>query len=115
MSYSLWDILHEDLQNKIINIRDDIVVKDKEKKKKEKVNSKSKFKVGRYFYHYDNNTTIYNLCINITKVTKCYIWVDVNTHHGNKYSSKIWINKSNMNEYISFSIFTIWSNDLIPF
>ena len=171
---SLWDTLHEDLQDKIIKIRDDeleydtkllklsndfirqyisnymstkgkkitnlqkatkpklleciekfnipkipydIVVKDKEKKKKEVVNSKSKFEIGKFWYIYINDYhggdgITYNLWINITKVTKCYIWVDINSQYGHKFSGKIWKNKRDISEYISFSIFNIWSDNL---
>lgn len=176
MSYSLWDTLHEDLQNKIIKIRDDeleydtkllklsndfirqyindymsskgkkitnlqkatkpklldcfkkfnipkipydIVVKDKEKKKKKEVNSKSKFEIGKFWCKYDNNfdglTNTYHLWINITKVTKCYIWVDIISQYRQVFSGKIWINKCDMSEYIKFSIFTIWSYNLRPY
>jgi hypothetical protein len=176
MSYSLWDTLHEDLQNKIIKIRDDeleydtklvklsndfirqyindymsskgrritnlqkatksvlfdcfkkfnipkipydIVVKDKEKKEKEVVNSKSKFEIGKYWCKYDNHfdgdTTTYHLWINITKITKCYIWVDIKSQYGKEFFGKIWKNKCDMSEYIKFSIFTIWSDNLRPY
>ena len=176
MSYSLWDTLHEDLQNKIIKIRDDeleydtklvklsndfireyikdymsskgkritnlqkatkcdlfkcfekfnipkipydIVVKDKEKKKKEEVDSKSKFEIGKFWYIYENNfdgcTTTYHLWINIKKITKCYIWVDVNSQFGQEFSGKIWKDKCDISEYIKFGIFTIWSYKLRPY
>ena len=171
MSYSLWDTLHEDLQNKIIKIRDDeleydtkllkltndfikqyikdymsskgkritnlqkatkselfdcfkkfnipkipydIVVEEKVKQTKvEKVDSKSKFEIGKYWCIYDNccdaGTTTYHLWINIQKITKCYIWVDVNSQYKQEFSGKIWIHKCDMSEYIKFRIFNIWS------
>ncbi len=179
MSNSLWDTLHEDLQKKIIKIRDDeleydtkllklsndfirqyisdymsskgrritnlntskktillslfekfkipkipydIVVKDKEKIKKIEINSKSKFEIGRYTCnkenHFDGSTTIYNLTFNITKVTKCYITADITSQCGREYSNtntnKFWIDKYDDYESISFSIFHIRSNELIP-
>jgi hypothetical protein len=170
---SLWDTLHEDLQIKIIKIRDDeleydtkllklsndfikeyindymsskgkritnlqkatksslfdcfkkfnipkipydIVVKEKEKKKKEVVESKNCFILGKHRYVYENNfdghTTTYNLRLNITKITKCYIWVDIKSQFGNQYSGKIWKDKSEMRESINFSIFTIYSDGM---
>ena len=66
----------------------DIVVKDKEKVKKTEVVPKSKFEVGKFWCRYENNfdgeTTIYSLWINITKITKCYIWVKVDSQHRQK-------------------------------
>ena len=173
---SLWDTLHEDLQDKIIKIRDDeleydtkllklsndfireyindymsskgkkitnlqkatkpklldcfekfnipkipydIVVKDKEKNKKEVVDSKSKFEIGKFRCKYENNfdgqTTTYHLWINITKITKCYIWVDINSQYGNEYKGRLWKNKWEMSEYIRFSIFNISCNKLKPY
>ena len=174
---SLWDTLHEDLQNKIIKIRDDeleydtkllklsndvireyindymsskgkkitnlqkatkpkllecfekfnipkipydIVVKDKSKVKKTEVVSKSKFEVGKFWCRYDNHfdgeTMTFHLDVDIKKVTKCYIWVKVDSQRRQEeYSGKIWINKCDISEYIKFGIFTIWSYKLRPY
>ena len=93
----------------------DIVVKNK----KEVVDSKSKFEIGKFRYKYENNfdgeTTIYYFYINITKITKCYIWVDIYSQYNTQYSRKIWKDKCEMSEYIYFSIFNISCNELEPY
>ena len=179
MCNSLWDLLHQDLQTKIIKIRDyeleydarllkltndfikeyisdymrtkgkritnlntakksqllelfqkfkipkipyDIVFKDikKEKKEKKEINSKSKFETGTYRTTYtncfDGMVEEIPLIINISKVTKCYVHVDVGVHRrGREFTGRLWKHKYEDNERIEFSIYHIWSNELTPY
>ena len=98
-----------------------LLLKIKRKKKKEEVDSKSKFEIGKFWYIYENNfdgcTTTYHLWINIKKITKCYIWVDVNSQFGQEFSGKIWKNKCDISEYINYnwSLSSIWSDELRPY
>ena len=176
MSNSLWDLLHEDLQTKIIKIRDyeleydakllkltndfikeyitdymrtkgkritnlntakksqllelfqrfkipkipyDIVFKDIKKDKKE-INSKSKFETGTYKTTYtncfDGMVEEIPLIINISKVTKCYVNVDVIAdRRGRVFTGRLWKHKYEDYEMIEFSIYHIGSNELIPY
>ena len=176
MSNSLWDLLHEDLQTKIIKIRDyeleydakllkltndfikeyisdymrtkgrritnlntakksqllelfqrfkipkipyDIVFKDIKKDKKE-INSKCKFETGTYKTTYTNcfdcMTEDIHLIINISKVTKCYVNVDViAVRRGRVFTGRLCIHKYEDNQMIEFSIYHIWSDELIPY
>ena len=177
MSNSLWDLLHEDLQTKIIQIRDyeleydakllkvtnsvikgyitdymrkkgkritnldtakksqllelfekfkipkipyDIVFKDIKKEKKE-INSKSKFETGiyttTYENHFDGMVDNIPLRINIMKVTKCYVHVDITAYGlraNREFNGRLWINKFENYQTIEFSIYYIRSNELTP-
>jgi len=166
----LWDLLHDDLQNKIIDMRDEMnnydtmlnkltndflrnyietYFKSKGKRLtnlatakkqhllrlfeaynipkvpfttiprliKDKIESKSKFEVGKYRYTFVNNfdgtTTNHYLKINIHKITKCYVFLDVCSQRGNECKKdKIWIDKLEQSESISFEIFYICASDI---
>jgi len=171
LQMSLWDLLHDDLQNKIIDMRDEMNNYDTMLNKltndflrnyietyfkskgrrltnlatakkqdllrlftkfnipkvpfttiprpiKDKIESKSKFEVGTFRYTFVNNwdgtTTNYHLKINIHKITKCYVFLDVCSQRGIECKKdKLWINKSEQSENISFGIFFIRAEDLV--
>ena len=84
---------------------------------KNKIESKSKFEVGKYRYTFVNNfdgtTTNYHLKINIHKITKCYVFLDISSQMGTELKkNKLWIHKHEDTESISFGIFFIQSTDL---
>jgi len=167
---SLWDLLHDDLQNKIIDMRDEMNNYDTMLNKltneflrnyietyfsskgkrltnlssakkqhllrlfttynipkvpftsivrpiKDKIESKFKFEVGKFRYTYVNNfdgtTTNYHLKINIHKITKCYVFLDVCSQVGIELKkNKLWIDKLEHSESISFVIFYVRASDI---
>jgi len=167
---SVWDLLHDDLQNKIVDIRDNMnnydtmfnkltndflrnyietYFKGKGKRLtnlstakmqhlvrlitaynipkvpfttivrpiKDKIESKFKFEVGKFRYTYINNcdgmTTNYHSKINIHKITKCYVSLNVFSQIRNECKKdKLWIDKMEQSESISFGIFYIRASDL---
>ena len=167
---SLWDLLHNDLQNKIIYMRDEMNNYDTKFNKltndflrnyienhfkskgqrlanlstakkqhlvrlfaaynipkvpfttivrpiKDEIESKFKIEVGKLRDTFENNfdgtTTNYHLKINIHKVTKCYVFLDVWGQVGNEpKKNKLWRkNKYENTESISFGIFYVRASD----
>jgi len=167
---SLWDLLHDDLKDKIIDMRDEINNYDTMLNKltndflrnyietyfkskgrrltnlatakkqdllrlftkfnipkvpfttiprpiKDKIESKIKFEVGTFRHtfvnNYDGETTNYHLKINILKITKCYVFLNVFSQIGNECKKdKLWIDRTDTSERISFGIFYIYASDL---
>jgi len=158
---SLWDMLHEDLQTKIIDMRDGLnnydtmfnkltndflrnYIETYFKSKGQRLTNLSTakkqhlvrlftaynipkvpftilvrpiFEVGKFRYTFVNNfdgmTTNYHLKINIHKITKCYVFLDISSQVGTELEkNKLWIHKGKESESISFGIFFIESTDL---
>ena len=89
-------------------------------KDKKEINSKCKFETGTYKTTYtncfDGMTEDIHLIINISKVTKCYVNVDVIAdRRGRVFTGRLWIHKYEDNQMIEFSIYHIWSDELIPY
>jgi len=85
---------------------------------KDKIKSKFIFEVGKFRYTYVNNfdgtTTNYHLKINIHKITKCYVFLDVCSQVKNELEekNKLWIDKLEQSESISFGIFYAHASDI---
>ena len=84
---------------------------------KDKIESKSKFEVGTFRYTFVNNfdgtTTNYHLKINIHKITKCYVFLNVCSQRGIECKKdKLWIDKLEQSESIRFGIFYIRASDV---
>ena len=167
---SLWDLLHDDLKDKIIDMRDEInnydtmfnkltndflrnyietYFKSKGKRLtnlstakkqhllrlfttynipkvpfttiprpiKDKIESKFKFEVGTFRHTFVNNfdgmTQTYLLTINISKITKCYVFLTISSQFKNECKKdKLWIDRTETSECIRFDIFYIYASSI---
>ena len=85
---------------------------------KDKIESNVEFEVGTFRYRFANNydgmTHTYLLTINIRKITKCYVFLTVNSQFKNElHKEKLWIERTETSECIHFGEFFIQAANLV--